>query len=125
MSKAISHFFDGARKASNIMKKFKGSLSAGSRIFPAKTQRNDEEFELKMEAGELIENRWREIILQVNSQAKNRGLRYWVRKNGRTTHGILAISRYDTTTENHDEETLRVMTALEESGKATLKNLTG
>ncbi|KKZ64101.1 hypothetical protein EMCG_01598 [[Emmonsia] crescens] len=125
MSKAVGKFFDKVKTRFNVAKKFKGSYTPGSRILPAKTPKNDTEYQLRVDAGELIENRWRDIILQVNSQAKSQGLRDWLRNHGRTTHGKLATSRFDTLAENDCEEALRVLNDLEEMAKENLKNLTG
>ncbi|GBF62306.1 hypothetical protein TMEN_4844 [Trichophyton mentagrophytes] len=121
MSKVVVGFFTKIKKNFNIAKRFKATFTPGSRILPSKTAKNDEDYQLRLDAGELIDNRWLNIVLQVNSQAKSPGLRTWLKKNGKGTHGQLAISRFDTLAEDEEKETERVLTDLLTKAKDELK----
>jgi len=95
--------------------KLRAVWNAGSRIVPSKNSKNDSEFQLRIDAGELLENRYRMLYLQVNSQAKSTKLREWVRKHG--THANLASTRFDTLAEDPEAETDRALTELESDAK--------
>ncbi|KAM5474333.1 hypothetical protein MauCBS54593_001907 [Microsporum audouinii] len=121
MSKVIAEFFSKIKKNFNVAKKFKATFTPGSRILPSKTAKNDEDYQLRIDAGELIDQRWLNVVLQVNTQAKSPGLRDWIKKNGRKTHGRLAMSRFDTLAEDEEQETDRVLTDLFTQAKESLK----
>lgn len=70
---------------------------------------------MRLDAGELVDNGWRIIILQVNTQAKSPGLRDWLRKN--SSHAKLATERFDTQAPDEQEESKRVMNNLEKEAK--------
>ncbi|EFR05415.1 hypothetical protein MGYG_08427 [Nannizzia gypsea CBS 118893] len=120
MSRAVADFFKKARKEFNLAKKFRSIFSPGSRILPSRTSKNDTKFQLRIDAGELINNRYRQLILQVNSQATTPGLRDWVKKYG--THAKLAEERFDTLAEDPEAEVERVVESLEGQAKTSLKN---
>lgn len=122
MSKAVSEFFGKVKRNFNVARKFKAVFTPGSRILPSKTAKNDEDYQLRLDAGELIDNRWRNIILQVNTQARTPGLRDWLKRNSRGTHGKLAVSRFDTQAEDPDAETSRVLEDLHHQAKENMKN---
>ena len=94
-------------------------LAAGSRILPSRTSKNDAEYQLRLDAGELIDNRYRQIILQVNSQATTPGLRDYMRKHG--THAKLAVAQFDTQAEDEDAEVERVLDDLYTDGRKSLQ----
>jgi hypothetical protein len=93
MSKYISNFFAKANQNFNLGEKFKASYNPGSRTFPSKTNKNDADYQMRIDAGEMVGTR-RNIVLQVNSQAKATPLKQWIRKN--RTHGKLATAYFDT-----------------------------
>ncbi len=84
------------------------------------TNKNDADYQLRLDAGELIDNRYLNIVLQVNSQAQNTGLREWLKKQTRGTHAKLATARFDTLAEDQDAEAERVMNKLQESASKNL-----
>ncbi|KAK2797207.1 hypothetical protein FQN51_008730 [Onygenales sp. PD_10] len=119
MSRAVSDFFKNARKEFDLVKKFRSIFTAGSRILPSRTTKNDAKFQLRIDAGELINNRYRKLILQVNTQATTPGLKDWIRKNG--THAKLAEEQFDTLAGDQEAEVDRVVENLEEQAKKKLR----
>lgn len=75
---------------------------------------------LRLDAGELIDGRYRNIVLQVNSQAKNTGLREWVKKQAQGTHSKLAKASFDTQAKDQDAETERVLSELQEEARKNM-----
>ncbi|EEQ30382.1 conserved hypothetical protein [Microsporum canis CBS 113480] len=73
----------------------------GGRILPPKTDKNDRNAQLRVDAGEVINGR-RHIYLQVNTQATNEALKKWIKKNG--THANLATASFDINTKEEDKE---------------------
>ncbi|KAK2758771.1 hypothetical protein FQN54_003463 [Arachnomyces sp. PD_36] len=119
MSGALKDFFPKVKKNFNLGKKFKSMFAAGSRILPSRTSKNDTEYQLRLDAGELIGNRYRQIILQINTQAKTPGLRDYMRKHG--THAKLAVAQFDTQAEDEDAEVDRVLDDLYNNGRRSLE----
>lgn len=115
MSGTLKDFFRNAQANFNLKNKFAAAWAAGSRILPSRSAKNDANYELRIDAGELINNRHRNLVLQVNSQAKNTTLKEWVRKNG--SHAKLATASFDTEAEDPDEEVKRVIAELERQAK--------
>lgn len=70
MSKQIKEFFSKITKNYDITKKLSATFTSGSRSLPSQTSKNDADYQLRLDAGELIDNQYRNIVLQVNSQAK-------------------------------------------------------
>ncbi|EGE02072.1 hypothetical protein TEQG_01112 [Trichophyton equinum CBS 127.97] len=81
MSKALKAF--GISFVESFQKLYK-EHTPGARIFPPKTDKNDKNAQLRVDAGE------------VNTQATNEALRKWVKKNG--THAKLATASFDVNT---------------------------
>ncbi|KAJ5086933.1 hypothetical protein NUU61_008240 [Penicillium alfredii] len=120
MSKQVKEFFSKIRKNYDVAKKFGAIFTSGNRILPSKTTKNDEDYQLRIDAGELIDNRYQNIVLQVNSQAKNTGLREWVKKQPRGTHTKLATARFDTLAGDQAAETERALSELQEQARKNL-----
>jgi hypothetical protein len=114
MSKYISNFFAKANQNFNLGEKFKASYNPGSRTFPSKTNKNDADYQMRIDAGEMVGTR-RNIVLQVNSQAKATPLKEWIRKN--KTHGKLATAYFDTAAEDPQKEATRVAEELQRKAK--------
>ncbi len=114
MSKAIANFFTKTKQSFDMVKKFGANLTAGSRIVPSRTSQKDAEYQLRIDAGELVNGK-RNVYLQVNSQAKATGLKDWVRQNG--THANLASATFDTTAADLEAESERVLDELEKDAK--------
>ena len=93
----------------------KAAWNAGSRIVPSRNSKNDAEYQLRIDAGELVQSRYRMIYLQVNSQAKGTKLKEWVRKHG--THANLAAAHFDTSAEDLEAEADRALAELELTAK--------
>ncbi|KKK14903.1 hypothetical protein P175DRAFT_0502088 [Aspergillus ochraceoroseus IBT 24754] len=120
MSKQIKEFFSKVRKNYDVAKKLGATFTSGSRILPSQTTKNDADYQLRLDAGELVDKRYQNIVLQVNSQAKNTGLREWVKKQPQGTHAKLATARFDTLAEDQDAETERVLNELQEQARKNL-----
>ncbi|KAL4902042.1 hypothetical protein BDW74DRAFT_158958 [Aspergillus multicolor] len=120
MSKQIIEFFSLIRKNYDLARKLSSTFTTGSRILPSQTNKNDAYYQLRIDAGELIDKRYQNMVLQVNSQAKNTGLREWVKKQPQGTHAKLATARFDTQAEDQDAETERVLNELQEQAKKNL-----
>ncbi len=105
MSKHVAKNINKIKNNFNLTNKFKSPWNPGSRIVPAKVK--DHEYELRIDAGELVDGRYRILKLQINSQATSTALKAYHRKHG--THADLAVGRYDTEAEDADAETDRVV----------------
>lgn len=117
MSKPIDKFFTMANRSFDVAAKLKAPREAGTHILPSKTTKNDADYELRIDAGETIGGR-RNVVLQVNSQAKSTALQEWVRKN--TSHAKLATATYDTSAKDPDAEAIRVMKELQQKAKSNI-----
>ncbi|PLN76165.1 hypothetical protein BDW42DRAFT_188810 [Aspergillus taichungensis] len=120
MSRAVKNFFTTITKSYDLAKRFSGKLVPGSRIVPAKEKKNDERYQLRLDAGELVDNRYRTIILQVNAEARQKGLLRWVKKQKRGTHAVPASTKYDTETEDEDAEVKMAVDDLQRQAKEKL-----
>ncbi|EZF69369.1 hypothetical protein H105_08212 [Trichophyton soudanense CBS 452.61] len=98
MSKALKAF--GISFVESFQKLYK-EHTPGARIFPPKTDKNDKNAQLRVDAGEVINGR-KYVYLQVNTQATNEALRKWVKKNG--THARLATASFDVNTKDENKK---------------------
>jgi hypothetical protein len=114
MSKYINNFFAKANQNFNLGEKFKAPHNPGSRILPSKTNKNNADYQMRIDAGEMVGTR-RNIVLQVNSQAKATPLKEWIRKN--KTYGKLATAYFDTAAEDPQKEATRVAEELQRKAK--------
>lgn len=117
MSKVVQEFFSKVKNNFDVATKFKASHTSGGRILPSRTQKNDANYELRIDAGELIANK-RNIVLQVNTQAKSTALKDWLKKQG--THAKLATVSFDTTAADPEAEAQRALDELEKEAKANI-----
>jgi len=117
MSKYVKDFFAKIGQNFDIGAKFKTAKEAGARIVPSRTKKNDESYQLRIDAGEIVGTH-RNVVLQVNSQAKATPLKSWLEKN--TSHGKLATASFDTAAEDPDLEARRVLAELEEKARNNL-----
>ncbi|KAG9599484.1 hypothetical protein KCU77_g3732, partial [Aureobasidium melanogenum] len=117
MSKYISNFFAKANQNFNLGEKFKAPHNPGSRILPSKTNKNDADYQMRIDAGDMVGTQ-RNIVLQVNSQAKATPLKEWIKKN--KTHGKLATASFDTAAEDPQKEAARVVEELRQKAKENL-----
>lgn len=99
---------------------FSGNFTPGSRILPSQTNKNDADYQLRLDAGELVDNRYLNIVLQVNSQARNTNLREWVKKQAQGTHAKLATVRFDKLAKVQEAEADRAMNELQETARNSL-----
>lgn len=72
---------------------------------------------MRIDAGEMVGTR-RNVVLQVNSQAKATPLKEWIRKN--KTHGKLATAYFDTATKDPQKEASRVAQELQRKAKENI-----
>jgi hypothetical protein len=117
MSKPVKDFFKKVNQNIDIGKKLAGNYESGGRIVPSKTAKNDADYQLRIDAGELVDSR-RNVVLQVNTQAKATPLKSWLRKN--SSHGKLATASFDTAAKDQKAETARVLAELEKKAKDNL-----
>jgi len=119
MSKVIAEFITKVSGTASLLKKFKGAHTPGQRIVPTKTAKNDELYQLRIDAGEVPKGtHMQNIVLQVNTQAKNTALKNWVKKH--TTHGKLATTSFDTKAADVDKEVIRALGVLEKAAKENI-----
>ena len=107
MGKLSNKLIDSIRRSWNLKDKLSAAWTAGSRIVPSRSSKNDKAYQIRFDAGELINNQFRKVYVQVNSQATSTALKTWVRKNG--THANLAEGQYDTLAPDQDAETERLV----------------
>lgn len=100
MSKPLKAFRD-ALLHQGAFKKIFGKHTPGKRIAPAQAGDNDSKYQLRLDAGEVVEGR-KNIYLQINSQAKNEALKEFKKKNG--THANLATATIDECTPEADQK---------------------
>jgi hypothetical protein len=106
MSKVVKTLRESLLKDGSF-KKFFAKQTPGKRIAPPKTAGSDIKFELRFDAGEVV-NGNKTVYLQVNSQAKNDALKKFRRKNG--THANLATAFIEEDTpEDKQEEAFKKM----------------
>lgn len=117
MSKALQEFFSKVKNNFDVATKFKASHTAGGRILPSRTQKNDADYGLRIDAGDLVLGK-RNLVLQVNTQATSTALKDWRKKQG--THAKLATASFDTAAADLDAEALRVLDELEKEAKANI-----
>lgn len=119
MSKVIKDFISKVSGNATMLKKFRGQLTPGQRIVPSRTPKNDELYQLRIDAGEVAKGtQMQNIVLQVNSQAKNTELIKWVKKS--TTHGKLATTSFNPSASDIDEEIKRALEELEEEARDSI-----
>ncbi len=118
MSKEIKKFFAVFRGGKDVMKKLLGEHALGARIFPSRNSKNDTKYQLRLDAGPLVDGRYRQLNLQVNSQATSGSLKDWLKKYG--SHANLATGELDTTAENLEEEIDRAFEDMMEQAKKNI-----
>lgn len=117
MSKALQEFFSKVKNNFDVATKLKASHTSGGRILPSRTQKNDADYELRIDAGDLVKTK-RNVVLQVNTQAKSTALKDWLKKQG--THAKLATASFDTAAADPEAEARRVLDELEKEAKANI-----
>ncbi|KAH3102363.1 hypothetical protein KXX00_005561 [Aspergillus fumigatus] len=105
MASALKKFGDKVINDSKQIAKLFKEATAGSRVLPSRTSKNDAEYQCRIDMGE-----------EVNSQAKSEGLKDWLRKN---PHGKLATSQVNRNAPENEraEEGKRVVEQLIEQAK--------
>lgn len=119
MGKTSRTLFTKFWQAFKFADKFRKAHTPGSRIAPSRTKRNDAEYQLRIDAGELVDNRWLNVYLQINSEATSKLLTKWLKKNG--SHGIAGQAQFDTQAEDPKAEAERVRDELEAQFEENLK----
>lgn len=121
MSGALKKFGERVAGDSKQTAKLFKETTAGSRVLPSRTVRNDAEYQCRIDMGEEIKDKpgYYNVYLQVNSQAKSEGLRDWLKKN---PHGKLATAQINRNVPEKDqpEEGKRVISELLEQAKKNL-----
>lgn len=96
--KAMSKMFEDAAKSEGAMRRLLNPSSdgAGSRVFPARNDKNDKNYGLRIDKGELVDGNPNiiRLKLQANSNAESSTIRDMARKN---PHRVLSTADVDTT----------------------------
>jgi hypothetical protein len=87
--------------------KFHAAWTAGSRIVPSRSSKNEEAYQIRINAAEVVDNRFLRVCVQANSQATVSVLKAWLRKYGSLAN--LAEGQYDTKAADPDAETKRLL----------------
>lgn len=120
MSSALKSFGEKVINNSKELIKLFKETTAGGRILPSRTSKNDAEYQCRTDMGEEVSDKpgYYNVYLQVNSQAKSEGLKDWLRKN---PHGKLETAQVNRIApeEERSEEGKRVVSELIEQGKRT------
>lgn len=111
MAKYVREFCTKIETTFYMASKFSKNHSPGSRIVPSRSPRNDEQYQLRIDAGELIDNRYRNVVLQINREAKGTALKQWLREHG--SHAKPATTVFDIAAEDLDAEASRVVQELQ------------
>lgn len=114
MSKGIDKFFQKVTRNFDVANKLAGDTTAGNRILPPRSKKNDASYGLRLDAGEVVDGK-RNVYLQVNSSVESPGLKNWLQKNG--AHANLASAAFDTKAKDKEIEVTRVLEALEAEAK--------
>jgi hypothetical protein len=121
MTSALKKFGEKVTSDSKQVAKLFKESTAGSRILPSRTSKNDAEYQCRIDMGEEVKDQpgCYNVYLQVNSQAKSDGLKDWLRKN---PHGKLATAQVNRNTpeDKRSEEGQRVVSELIEQAKKSL-----
>lgn len=108
MSKVVKALRESLLKE-GAFRKFFDKQNPGKRIAPPDTSKANAKFELRFDAGEVVNGK-KTVYLQVNSQAKNDALKKFRQKQG--TDGKLATVFIDEDTpEDKQEEAFKQMWA--------------
>lgn len=101
MSKALTTFGNKIVGDPKQLAKLFKVTSAGGRILPSQTSKNDAAYQCRLDMGEEVSGSpgVRNVYLQVNSQAKSAGLKAWLAKN---PHGNLATGQINLNTLKED-----------------------
>lgn len=92
-----------------------------SRIFPPKAKNYDAKYELRIDAGEVV-NGVKNIYLQINSEAKNEALKNYRAKH--SSHANLAVGQIREDTPEEEQEKV-VGNMLDEFGEQVKSNING
>jgi hypothetical protein len=119
MSKTVETFFTRVRANYRITKRFGGRITPGHRIVPSRSKKNNKIYQLRIDAGELLKDGFRNVVLQVNAEAEDHTLVEWLREN---PHGKLATGRYKANDEGEpsEDEILQLFGVLEDEAKGNL-----
>lgn len=119
MSKTLKAFYEALLEGDMFRKIFAKQIP-GKRIAPSQSGDNDSKYQLRLDAGEVVDGKKR-VYLQVNSQAKNDALKRYRGKHG--SHANLATATVDPDTPEKDQK--RVFTDIwkdiEGEAKANLR----
>ncbi|KAL9575978.1 MAG: hypothetical protein Q9212_007501 [Teloschistes hypoglaucus] len=118
MSKTVTEAFNSIRSLPNFASKFSAAAPEGRRLLPS-NKNMDAGYQVRIDAGYYDPStKGLNVVLQVNSQAKNSALVKWVKRN--STHGKLATATFDTGTNDYNAEGIRVLAELESKAKENL-----
>ncbi|KAM5436727.1 hypothetical protein McanMca71_001842 [Microsporum canis] len=121
MASALKKFGEKILGDSKQVAKLFREVTAGGRILPTRTNKNDAEYQCRIDMGEEIKDKpgYYNVYLQVNTQAKSEGLKKWLRKN---PHGNLATTQINKNVPESEQnnEGRRVIEDLVEKGKKNL-----
>ena len=117
LRKAIQTLFKDVAKSESTMKRLLNPTmeGAGSRVFPARTAKNDQHYGIRIDKGEPVKDKPNTIRLhlQINSNAESSTLRDMANED---SHKVVSVADIDTTQEVTEEN-------LEKVVKEFLKNV--
>jgi hypothetical protein len=100
IKKAIEHLFDDVARNKSAMKKLLNPSvgGAGSRVIPARNEKNDVKYGIRIDKGEPVAGKANilRLHLQINSNAQSKTLRDLAKKD---PHKVIAIADVDTSQE--------------------------
>jgi len=97
VKKAIRSLFEDAAKSNSAMKRLLNPTveGAGTRVFPARTPKNDQRYGIRIDKGESVKGKTDSVRLklQINSNAESKTLRELAKKN---PHRVVSTVDIDT-----------------------------
>lgn len=93
--------FGEALLKGNMFKKVFANQTPGNRIAPPQAGDNDAKYQLRLDAGEVVDGK-KKIYLQINSEAKNNALTKYRAKHG--SHANLATATIDPNTPEEEQK---------------------
>lgn len=117
MSKALQEFFSKIKNNFDVAIKLKTSHTSNGRILSSRTQKNDTDYELRIDAGDLVKIK-RNVVLQVNTQTKSTALKNWLKKQKIYTKFVIVF--FDTAAADLETEVRKILDELKKKTKINI-----
>jgi hypothetical protein len=109
IKKAIEKLFADALKSKGAINRLTqpSATGAGGRVYPARTQKNDAKYGIRIDKGEVVDGQPNvvRLKLQANSNAESKTIKDLARKD---PHAVLATVDVDTTQEATEDNLRKV-----------------